>query len=110
MRSFAFTSAATAALLLSAAAASAQPPQPPRSSSGPRGPGGSVLVAPVDRLGPTFPADDLLLPDSGWNRGGVSTAGTAGPNWTLRQPVFGPPLPTLPTPRRRRPYIILNGQ
>ena len=106
MRSFAFTSIATAALLLPATAALAQY----RTSSGPRGPSGGVEVAPVDRRGPTLPADDLLLPDSGWNGHGVSTAGVAGPNWTLRQPVFGPPLPTLPTPRRRRPYIILDGQ
>ncbi|WP_156150794.1 hypothetical protein [Hyphomicrobium sp. 99] len=105
MRPFAFTSVATAALLLSAAAAVAQPP---RSSSGPRGPDGGVQWAPVDRLGPTFAADDFLLPDSGWNGHGVATAGTAGPNWTLRQPVFGPPLPTLPTPARRRGYIILE--
>ncbi|MGO4682774.1 hypothetical protein [Hyphomicrobium sp. 2TAF46] len=104
MKSLAFTCAVSASLLLSAAAAVAQPP---RSGSGPRGPDGGVQWAPVDRTGPTFAADDFLLPDSGWNGHGVSTAGVAGPNWTLRQPVFGPPLPTLPT--RRRGYIILDN-
>ncbi|CAA2138317.1 hypothetical protein [Hyphomicrobium sp. ghe19] len=103
MRSFAFTSLATAAALFAAGAASAGY----RSQSGPRTACCGVAWAPVDRRGPTFPADDFLLPDSAWNGHSPSTAGTAGPNWTLRQPVFGPPLPTLPTPRRR-PYIILN--
>lgn len=101
MRPLAIISAAAAMLALSVGAAGAEP----RSGSGPRGPAGDVPVAPVDRLGPTLPPDTMLGPDSGWN--GSNSAGAAGPNYNLVQPLFGPPLPTLPKPRRK-PRIILG--
>lgn len=101
MRPLFLTGAVAAALVLSAGAAGAEP----RSGSGPRGPAGDVPFAPVDRLGPTLPPDTMLLPDSGWNQ--RSTGGAAGPNYNLVQPLFGPPLPTLPT-RRHKPRIILG--
>jgi hypothetical protein len=47
----------------------------------------------------------MLGPDSGWN--GSNSGGAAGPNYNLVQPLFGPPLPTLPKPRRK-PRIILG--
>jgi hypothetical protein len=53
-----------------------------------------------------LPPDTLLGPDSGWN--GDHSGGAAGPNYTLVQPLFGPPLPTLPKPRRHKPRIILG--
>lgn len=101
MRPLFLTGAAAAVVLLSFAGASAAP----RSGSGPRAAAGDVPVAPVDRLGPTLPPDTMLLPDSGWNSG--NTGGTTGPNYNLVQPLFGPPLPTLPT-RRHKPRIILG--
>lgn len=101
MRPLAFMSAAAATLALLAGAAGAEP----RSGSGPRGPDGDVPVAPVDRLGPTLPPDTMLGPDSGWNGG--NSGGARGPNYNLVQPLFGPPLPTLPKPRRK-PRIILG--
>jgi hypothetical protein len=94
-----FAGAIAAALLLPLGAAGAEP----ISGSGPRTARGGVEVAPVDRLGPTLPPDRMLLPDSGWN--GSGTAGASGPNYTMTQPLFGPPLPTLP---RHKPRIILG--
>ncbi len=99
MRPLAFTTAVAAVLFLSAQAATAEP----ASGSGPRGPSGGVESAPVDRLGPTLPPDPMLQPDSGWNQ--RSTGGANGPNYTMTQPLFGPPLPTLP---RHKPRIILG--
>ena len=99
MRSLALASIAAFALPLAAAYAQ------PTSGSGPRGPAGDVPSAPVDRLGPTLPPDNMLLPDSGWNS--RNTGGANGPNYTMTQPLFGPPLPTLPT-RRHKPRIILG--
>jgi hypothetical protein len=101
MRPLAFTGVLSAALALSLGVAAAEP----RSGSGPRTASGGVEVAPVDRLGPTMRLDPMLLPDSGWNGHGSSTGGTSGPNYTMTQPLFGPPLPTLP---RRKPRIILG--
>ena len=77
----------------------------PRSGSGPRAAAGDVPFAPVDRRGPTLPPDTMLGPDSGWN--GSGSGGAAGPNYNLVQPLFGPPLPTLPKPRHK-PRIILG--
>jgi len=93
--------AAMAVLAMPVGAANAEP----RSGSGARAAAGDVPSAPVDRLGPTLPPDNMLLPDSGWNQ--RSSGGANGPNYTLTQPLFGPPLPTLPTPRRH-PRIILG--
>jgi hypothetical protein len=101
MKALAFASAAAAMLALPLAAADAAP----RSGSGPRAAAGDVPVAPVDRLGPTLPPDTMLLPDSAWNNN--NSGGARGPNYNLVQPVFGPPLPTLPT-RRHKPRIILG--
>ncbi len=100
MRSLALVGAA-AALAVSIGAAGAEP----RSGSGPRAAAGDVPVAPVDRRGPTLPPDTMLGPDSGWN--GSNSGGAAGPNYNMVQPLFGPPLPTLPQ-RRRAPRIILG--
>lgn len=102
MRPLALTGAAAALLALMSGVTSAQP----TSGSGPRAAAGDVPVAPVDRLGPTLPPDTMLGPDSGWNGPGRS-GGAAGPNYNLVQPLFGPPLPTLPT-RRHKPRIILG--
>jgi hypothetical protein len=99
MRPVALTTAA-AALLLSLGAAGAEP----ISGSGPRAAAGDVPSAPVDRLGATLPPDTMLLPDSGWNQ--RNSGGANGPNYTMTQPLFGPPLPTLPS--RRKPRIILG--
>lgn len=101
MRPFAIASAAATILVLSLGPVGAEP----RSGSGPRAAAGDVPVAPVDRLGPTLPPDTMLGPDSGWN--GRNSGGAAGPNYNLVQPLFGPKLPTLPTPRRK-PRIILG--
>jgi hypothetical protein len=101
MRPLALTGAAVAVLVVSLGAATAEP----RSGSGPRAAAGDVPFAPVDRLGPTLPPDRMLLPDSGWNQ--RSSGGANGPNYTLTQPLFGPPLPTLPK-RRHKPRIILG--
>jgi hypothetical protein len=101
MRSLALTGAAAALLVLMSGAGNAQP----SSGSGPRAAAGDVPVAPVDRLGPTLPPDAMLGPDSGWN--GRNSGGAAGPNYNMVQPLFGPPLPTLPT-RRHKPRIILG--
>jgi hypothetical protein len=46
------------------------------SASGPRVRGLGVVVAPVDRRGPTLKPDPLITPDSGWM--GSGTAGAAG--------------------------------
>jgi hypothetical protein len=100
MKSLALAGAA-ALLVASLVPAVAQP----SSGSGPRGPAGDVPYAPVDRRGPTLPPDTMLGPDSGWN--GSGSAGASGPNYNLVQPLFGPPLPTLPKPRRK-PRIILG--
>jgi hypothetical protein len=94
--------AATAVVMaLSFATANAEP----RSGSGPRAAAGDVPFAPVDRQGPTLPPDTMLGPDSAWN--GRNSGGAAGPNYHMVQPLFGPPLPTLPKPRRK-PRIILG--
>jgi hypothetical protein len=90
--------AAFAVSLVSAEAA-------PRSSSGPWTKRYGAAVAPVDSLGPTLAPDNLMTGDSGWNSSG--TSGIAGPSFTTRTPLFGPPLVA---PRRKKPYIILNGQ
>jgi hypothetical protein len=103
MRTVRLICAATSLLAASFGAADAQY----RSSSGPRGPAGDVPSAPVDRRGPTLAPDTMLLPDSGWNQ--RSSGGANGPNYTMTQPLFGPPLPTLPRPRRH-PRIILEGE
>jgi hypothetical protein len=101
MRLLVLTGAAIAISALSLGAVAAEP----RSGSGPRAAAGDVPSAPVDRLGPTLPPDTMLGPDSGWNSG--HSGGAAGPNYNLVQPLFGPPLPTLPTPRHK-PRIILG--
>lgn len=101
MRPRLLAGAAMGILVCSVGAAAAEP----RSGSGPRAAAGDVPVAPVDRLGPTLPPDTMLLPDSGWNQ--RNTAGAAGPNYNLVQPLIGPPLPTLPV-RRHKPRIILG--
>lgn len=77
----------------------------PRSGSGPRTARGGVEFAPVDRLGPTLPADNMLTPDSGWN--GSSSGGVFGPNYSSAEPLFPPPAP--PPPVKRRGYIILKS-
>ncbi len=100
MRSLALTGIAAVIMALSLGPAGAEP----RSGSGPRAAAGDVPSAPVDRLGPTLPPDTMLLPDSGWNR--RSSGGANGPNYTMTQPLFGPPLPTLP--KRHKPRIILG--
>jgi len=101
MRPLALTGAAAALLALMSGAAGAQP----TSGSGPRAAAGDVPSAPVDRLGPTLPPATMLGPDSGWN--GRNSGGAAGPNYNMVQPLFGPPLPTLPKPRHK-PRIILG--
>ncbi|MFT3730157.1 MAG: hypothetical protein QM780_01860 [Hyphomicrobium sp.] len=101
MRPLALTGAAAAIVALFSGIADAEP----RSGSGPRAAAGDVPVAPVDRLGPTLPPDTMLGPDSGWN--GSNSGGAAGPNYNMVQPLFGPPLPTLPRPRHK-PRIILG--
>jgi len=84
--------------------ASAQPLY--RSQSGPRGGSGGVEVAPVDRLGPTLPPDNMLSPDSGWNNSSSGSAGVAGPLFgSSAPPLFAPPPPPPPA---HQPYIILN--
>ncbi len=103
MRSLALTGIAAAALAVSLGAISAN--AEPRSGSGPRAAAGDVPSAPVDRQGPTLPPDTMLQPDSGWNQ--RSTGGANGPNYTMTQPLFGPPLETLPKPHRK-PRIILG--
>ncbi len=101
MRPFALTGATVALLALTYGVADAQP----SSGSGPRAAAGDVPSAPVDRLGPTLPPDTMLGPDSAWN--GRNSGGAAGPNYNMVQPLFGPPLPTLPK-THRKPRIILG--
>ena len=83
------------------------------SSSGPRVRGLGAVVAPVDRRGPTLPANPFLLPDSGWANG-ASTGGARGSGGagsgpytpTLAQPVPLPvasPAPSVVIPTAQRP-------
>jgi hypothetical protein len=101
MRPLVLTGAVAAIVALSVGVAGAEP----ISGSGRRAAAGDVPVAPVDRLGPTLPPDTMLGPDSAWNN--HNSGGAAGPNYNMVQPLFGPPLPTLPKPRRK-PRIILG--
>jgi hypothetical protein len=78
-----------------------------RSQSGPRGPSGAVEYAPVDALGPTLPPDNLMTPNSGWNRTGSPTlfGPLLGP-LNLQPAVPGPAAPTAPP--ANQPYIIVQ--
>jgi hypothetical protein len=83
------------------------------SSSGPRVRGLGAVVAPVDRRGPTLPADPFLLPDSGWANGAASGgargsggAGSGPYTPTLAQPTPLPvvaPAPPVAAPSAHRP-------
>lgn len=75
-----------------------------QTGSGPRTARGGVEFAPVDRRGPTFPANNLLTPDSGWNDN--SSGGIAGPVYSTAPPLFAPPPP--PKPHGR--IILKQGQ
>lgn len=59
------------------------------SASGPRVRGLGVVVAPVDRLGPTMRPDPLITPDSGWM--GSGSAGAAGSGRSPGLPSLFPP-------------------
>jgi hypothetical protein len=64
------------------------------SASGPRVRGLGVVVAPVDRLGPTLRPDPLITPDSGWM--GSGTGGAVGLGRAGLAPLVPTPAPPAP--------------